>query len=109
MPYWKETQTVEHDGIPVYVNNRMTEYEANRWRARADKLLSELRDQLADYEIESLAAYGSARRIGVRLARQHDPLGNGIMVGNVDGFDVEAVSPIDHETAYIRFQEQSDD
>lgn len=108
MPYWEPTQSIEHDDISVDVNRRMTEYEASKWRDRADRLLEELRNGLPDYEIEHLVAYGSSRRIGVRLGRTDDPLRNGIMTGNVEGFDVEAVSPVNHDTVFVRFQEQPD-
>lgn len=100
--------TVPSGEIDVHVNDRMTDGEMDRFKERAKKLLGQVEARISTYPIDYLRAYGSQRRIGIRMSPGNDPLGNGIITGNFDGFDVEAVKPVDHETVYIRFQEVSD-
>jgi hypothetical protein len=90
-------------GKPVYVTDRMTDDEMRRFLVRAERLLEEL----DGYPVDSIHAYGSLGRVGVRVKPGHDPLRNGVLTGTVDGFRVEAVSPINTEWVYIRFQDET--
>ena len=98
---YDETDTLEVCGVKTGVNSRMTEYEMERFRDRAEALLEEL----DGYEVSRLVAYGSQRRAGVFVDPGHDPLGNGILTGNVEGFETEAVQPVSTTEVFIRFQQ----
>lgn len=88
-------------GIPVTVKEPMTRYEMQQDLERAENLL----DELEGYPVDRIVAYGSQGRIGVYAKPGHDPLYNGIIVANIDGFRVDAIRPKDNETVYIRFQD----
>lgn len=92
-------------GTPVYVTDRMTDDEMRRFLGRAERLL----DELDGYPVDAIHAYGSQGRVGVRVKPGHDPLRNGVLTGTVDGFHVEAVSPINTEWVSIRFQAEDID
>lgn len=103
--YWKQAEPgVTYKDYSVHVNNRMTEYESRRFKAKADRLLDVLDTHFRrNYNIERLVAYGHAKRIGAYMSIDNDPLNNGLIVGNFEDFEVEAVNPVDTDTVYIRF------
>lgn len=90
---------------PVYVTDRMTDDDMRRFLDRAERLLNEL----DGYPVDSIHAYGSLGRVGVRVKPGHDPLRNGVITETVEGFRVEAVKPISTEWVYIRFQDETID
>lgn len=102
---WKCGEETSLLGIPVVAKDRMTADEMRFDLVRAEALL----DELEGYPVDRITAYGSLGRIGVHVSPGHDPLRNGILTGNVERFDVEAVSPVDDSTVYIRFQDTERD
>lgn len=109
-PAYEVTDQTEVRGVDIYIKNCMTEYEMERFKQRAKKFLDAVENAksgIHSYPVDSLYAYGNLRRIGARMKVSDDPLGNGIVVGNIDGFSVEAIRPVhgEGEETYIRFQE----
>lgn len=104
--YWAEAEPgIAHEDRDVHVGNRMTEYEAGRFKDKADRLLENKKDK---HVIKRWQAYGRARLIGAFMSITDDPLNNGIITENYDDFSVAAVQPIDHETVYVRFRYEGD-
>lgn len=97
------------DDTDVLIHNRMTLDEWQREKERIPRLLEELSEHVSTWAIEIVAAYASQRRVGVRFTKTHDPLGNGVLVGNIQGWTVEAVNPCGIDEVYIRFQEAETD
>lgn len=85
---------------PVYIKKPMTGDGMRLFLERAEQLL----DEIDGYPVDCLQAYRHGGRVGVRVKPGHDPLINGIITGNVEGFQVEAVRPVDSGCVYIRFQ-----
>ena len=107
MPYWKDSEPgIEYRERPVYPNNRMTEYEARRFKFKVDKLLETLDKPLRDkHSINGFVAYGKHSLIGAFMEVGNDPLGNGIIVGNFEEFDTNAVnSSSSPGEVFIRFE-----
>jgi len=108
-PYWQASEPeIEHKNTPVSVHRRMTQYEVSRFRDKADELLSAVSNR-GKYEVVRLHAYGHAHRIGAKLKINRDPLHNGVITTNIDGFAVESVKPTkEYDHVCIRFMKESE-
>ena len=82
---------IECAGPPVDVHDRMTKDEVERDLIRVGLLDNQLQE--LNVTVQQYGLHGKLRRVSAVLKPGHDPLRNGILVGNVDGFSVEAVQP----------------
>jgi hypothetical protein len=104
---YAETDIIDRDGPPIHVRNRMTRDEVDRDLSRVDRLDEQLQE--LSVTIRRYGIHGQLRRVSAVLTLDYDPLENGILVGNVEGFSVESVQPdCGTSTIGIRFQEDSE-
>lgn len=105
--YWRTAEPeVTYRDKNIHVKRRMTEYEADIFKFKADKLLSQLEQpQRKKHSINRFVAYGDHRLIGAYMKVGDDPLGNGIIIDGFDDFEAAAVNASsNHGEVYIRFR-----
>jgi hypothetical protein len=101
---YSEQDSIERSGPTAYLQSRMTKDEVERDLERVDRLQREL----SDTTVVNYYLYGQLRRVGALIEIGHDPLHNGFIASNVDGFSVDAVKPRNSDRVFVRFQENKD-
>ncbi|SEO97137.1 hypothetical protein SAMN05216388_102521 [Halorientalis persicus] len=101
---YEQQDVIERAGPVALINSRMTKDEVKRDLDRVDRL----QQALDDATVANFYLYGQLRRVGALIEIGHDPLNNGFIASNVEGFTVDAVNPRNSDQVFVRFQENKD-
>lgn len=97
-------ESFEINGFRAVTTCRMTSWELEREQERARRLLAELPSTA---EVGTIHLHRMCSRIAVSVEKGDDPLDNGILVGNMDGWSVESIDPLGRRfSVRIRFVEE---